>query len=133
MIFISSSFILSTQELLIFISCAVLLILGIGLFNLGADISMQPMGEQIGSSLIKNRKILLIALVVFVMGLLITIAEPDLTVLAEQVSNAIPSKLLVISVGVGVGLFLLLAIIKIKKRSDKFKLIYHYNDPPHAE
>ena len=53
---ISSSFILSTQELLIFISCAVLLILGIGLFNLGADISMQPMGEQIGSSLIKNRK-----------------------------------------------------------------------------
>ena len=115
---ISDSFILSTQELLIFIFCAVLLILGIGLFNLGADISMQPMGEQIGSSLVKNRKIFIIVLVAFVMGLLITIAEPDLTVLAEQVSNAIPSKLLVISVGIGVGLFLLLAIIKIILKKD---------------
>ena len=103
---------LESNELIAFIISSVLLILGISLFNLGADIAMQPMGEHIGSSLIKTNKIPLILFVCFIMGLLITIAEPDLTVLANQVKNAIEPLHLIISIGVAVGVFLVLGIIK---------------------
>ena len=57
---------LSSYELIVFIISALLLILGIGLFNLGADLSMQPMGEQVGSSLMKTRNLPLILIVCFV-------------------------------------------------------------------
>ena len=104
---------LSGKEVLIFLVCNVLLILGIGLFNLGSDLAMSPMGEHIGSSLIKSKKIPIIILVCFVMGLAITVAEPDLTVLANQVRDVINPTLLIVLVGVGVGAFLVIAIIKI--------------------
>ena len=104
---------LSSKEVVIFLVCNVLLILGIGLFNLGSDLAMSPMGEQIGASLIKSKKIPIIILVCFVMGLAITIAEPDLTVLANQVKDVINPTLLIVLVGVGVGAFLVIAIIKI--------------------
>ena len=103
----------SGYEIGVFAICSVLLILGIALFNLGADMAMQQMGEQIGSSLTKTKKIPLILGVCFVLGLLITIAEPDLTVLGNQVSAVINPTLLIVTIGVGVGLFLVLSIIKI--------------------
>ena len=73
-------------ELIIFTVGAVLLVLGIGLFNLGADLAMTPIGTQVGSGLSKQRKLGLLLAVCFVLGMLITIAEPDLQVLAKQVS-----------------------------------------------
>ena len=78
---------LTSYELIVFIISAIILIVGIGFFNLGADIAMQPMGEQVGSSLIKTKKLPLILGVCFILGLLITIAEPDLSVLANQVDR----------------------------------------------
>ena len=105
-VLIMSPFIgLQLNEILIFFVCSILLIIGIGFFNLGADIAMQPMGEQVGSSLMKTKKMPIIILVIFVMGLLITIAEPDLTVLANQVKDAITPITLIISIGIGVGLY----------------------------
>lgn len=104
---------LSTYELLVFILCSVLLIIGISLFNLGADLAMQPMGEKIGSALTKQNKILLILIVSFILGVLITIAEPDLSVLANQVKAIINQNVLLITIGVGVGFFLVISIIKI--------------------
>ena len=87
---------LTAYEVLVFSICAILLIIGMSLFNLGADLSMQPMGEQVGSALIKSKKIAIIVLVCFMMGLLITIAEPDLSVLGSQVSAVInPTTLIV--------------------------------------
>ena len=74
---------------------------------------MQPMGEQVGASLMKTRKIKIIAIVCFIMGVLITIAEPDLSVLAAQVSDVIDPIALMASIGIGVGLFLVLSILKI--------------------
>lgn len=117
---------LTLREILIFVGSAVFLILGIGLFNLGADLAMQPMGEQVGESLMKTKKIKIIVLVCFVMGLLITIAEPDLSVLASQVSAIIPSTALIVSIGVGVGLFLVLAIIKIITKKDLSMLLMFF-------
>ena len=118
---------LSLKETIVFIVSAVFLIIGIGLFNLGADLAMQPMGEQVGSSLMKTNKIKIVALVCFVMGVLITVAEPYLSVLASQVSAVISSTALIISIGVGVGLFLVLAIIKIILKKDlSMMLMFFY-------
>lgn len=103
----------SSKEIVVFIISAVLLIIGIGLFNLGADIAMTPMGEHVGSGLTKSKNIILLVSVCFMLGLLITIAEPDLTVLAHQVEQVMNSTLLIVSVGLGVGIFLVIGILKI--------------------
>lgn len=118
---------LTNMELIIFLASALLLIIGIGLFNLGADMAMQPMGEQVGASLMKTKKIKVIAIVCFVMGVLITIAEPDLSVLASQVSDVINQTVLIVSIGVGVGLFLVFAVLKIIFSKDlSFLLVFFY-------
>lgn len=118
---------LSVTETVAFSVCAVFLILGIGLFNLGADLAMTPMGEHVGSGLTKSRKIFVLIAVCFVMGVLITIAEPDLSVLAGQVSAIMNDTVLIISVGLGVGLFLVLAILKIVfKKSLSLLLMFFY-------
>ncbi|MBR4873222.1 MAG: DUF1538 domain-containing protein [Clostridia bacterium] len=103
----------SLKELAVFLVSALFLILGIGLFNLGADLAMTPMGEHVGAGLSKTKKLSLLLGVCFAMGLLITVAEPDLTVLAEQVKGVINGTVLILAVGVGVGLFLLLSVLKI--------------------
>ena len=100
-------------ETAVFVCSAALLIFGMALFNLGADIAMTPMGEQIGSGLSKSGKFKTLLLICFVMGVFITIAEPDLSVLASQVKGVIPSKALTIAIGMGVGIFLVLSILKI--------------------
>ena len=104
---------LSLTEVIVFCVCAVLLIIGIGLFNMGADIAMTPMGVQVGAGLSKSRKIGVLLGSCFVLGVLITVAEPDLSVLASQVAGVINPTLLIVCVGVGVGVFLLLSVLKI--------------------
>ena len=109
---------LSSVELVTFTVGAVLLILGIGLFNLGADLAMTPMGTHVGSGLSRQKKLSLLLTVCFVLGMLITIAEPDLQVLANQVSAVMNGTVLVYAVGIGVGSFLVVAILKIVFRKD---------------
>ena len=118
---------LSAVELITFTVGAVLLILGIGLFNLGADLAMTPMGAHVGSGLSRQKKLGLLLTVCFVLGMLITIAEPDLQVLAKQVSAVMNGTVLIYAVGVGVGAFLLVAILKIvfrKSLGDILMLFY---------
>ena len=100
------------REIVTFAVCAVFLILGISLFNLGADLAMTPMGEHVGTGLTKSKKLTILLSVCFILGVLVTIAEPDLTVLAKQISeNNI--WIIIIPVGIGVGLFLVIAVAKI--------------------
>ena len=103
----------SKAELITFSVSAVLLVLGIGLFNLGADLAMTPMGTHVGAGLSKQKKLSLLLIVCFVLGMLITIAEPDLQVLATQVSTVMNGTILIYAVGLGVGTFLIIAILKI--------------------
>ncbi|MBO7086449.1 MAG: DUF1538 domain-containing protein [Bacilli bacterium] len=118
---------LTTAEIITFVICSVVLIMGIGLFNLGADLAMTPMGEYVGSGLTKTKKPLIVLFVCFIMGVLITIAEPDLSVLADQLVGFINPTTLIFTIGIGVGLFLLLAIIKIIfKQSLSNMLIFFY-------
>jgi len=103
----------SAREIVSFSVSAVMLIVGIGLFNLGADLSMTPMGTTVGAGLSKQRKLWLLLGVAFAMGMLITVAEPDLQVLADQVSSVINGTVLIVAVGGGVGAFLMIAIARI--------------------
>ena len=104
---------LSATELITFTVGAVFLVLGIGLFSLGADLAMTPMGTHVGSGLSRQKKLSLLLSVCFVLGMLITIAEPDLQVLANQVSAVMNGTLLIYAVGLGVGAFLVVSILKI--------------------
>ena len=117
----------SSREMGVFLVSTVFLILGIGLFNLGADLAMMPMGDHVGAGLAKTGKITLLLAVCFSMGMLITVAEPDLSVLAGQVKDVINSTALILSIGVGVGLFLVLSVVKIiTKRSLSSMLMFFY-------
>lgn len=95
---------------------AILLILGMSLFLIGADTSMSELGQNIGATLSKSKKIWLMVLLSFAMGFVITFAEPDLMVLATQVKNFSTLSsvwLFILVVSLGVGMFLMLAILKL--------------------
>lgn len=102
----------SGRELTVFILCALALIVGMALFNLGADIAMTPMGEQIGSGLSKTGKFKTLLFICFIMGVFITVAEPDLSVLASQVKDVLDGTTLTLAIGLGVGIFLIVAVLR---------------------
>lgn len=97
--------------LMLFLTGAMLLIVGMGFFTLGADMSMMPMGEGIGAELTKSKKLSLVIGICFLIGIMITVAEPDLQVLATQVP-AIPDSVLILTVALGVGIFLVIAMLR---------------------
>ncbi len=106
--------------MVMFLFGALLLIFGMSIFTIGSTISMEPLGEGIGVQLSKSKGKVFPVIVCFVVGVLITVAEPDLTVLAEKVPS-IENLLLIILVALGVGLFLAVAFLKAKF---KLKLAY---------
>ncbi len=105
---------LDAGVLVMFLFGTLFLILGMSFFTVGSGISMEPLGDGIGKTLNKNNKILIPGFICFVLGFFITVSEPDLQVLAEQVPT-IPNAMLVICVGIGVGVFLSIALIRSKK------------------
>lgn len=100
------------STLVLFLSGAVLLIVGMGFFQLGAEIAMTPLGQGVGGKLVKCKNVWLMTLICFLMGAIITISEPDLQVLANQVA-AIPNKVLILTVAAGVGIFTVVALLRI--------------------
>lgn len=97
--------------LVLYLVGAVLLIIGMAFFSLGTDVSMTPMGEGIGAQLPRTKNLFAVIGITFIIGVLITIAEPDLQVLAEQVPS-IPNAVLIWTVAIGVGLFFVLAMLR---------------------
>lgn len=117
---------ISPKELGVFGIAAVLLIVGIGFFNVGADMAMTPMGQHVGEGLTQSRRLGVLLIVSFLMGVVITIAEPDLAVLAGQVKAVISPTALLLSVGLGVGLFLLLGVLKIIFHADLTSILLFF-------
>ncbi len=117
----------SSTELITFTIGAVLLVVGLGLFSLGADMAMTPMGSHVGSGLSRQKKLSLLLIVCFIMGLLITVAEPDLVVLAKQVGAVMNGTVLIYAVGIGVGLFLMMAILRVvfKKQLSLMLMLFY--------
>ena len=98
--------------LLSFLMGALMVVVGMGLFTLGTEISMSFIGTHIGSTLTKSRNSVLILAASFILGVAITVAEPDLQVLAETVPH-IDNTVLLITVGLGVGFFLAVSMLRI--------------------
>ena len=104
----------SAGYMVLFLFGAVFLVFGMSLFTLGAEMSMQPLGTQIGSSMAKSGKVWLIAFIAFIIGIAITVSEPDLQILAGQIYDDAGQKmLLILTVSIGVGLFLIIAVLRI--------------------
>lgn len=97
--------------LFIFLISSILLIFGTSLFTFGTELSMDVIGEKIGNKLVKTKNIFLILLVSFIIGTVITIAEPDLKVLADQLVS-IPNLIMILTISVGVGISLLLSSVR---------------------
>ena len=102
---------ISPSILLCFLMGAVMLVIGMMFFTQGAEMAMSPMGERVGTAMTKSKKLWLIVVISFVLGVIITISEPDLQVLAQQVPS-VPNHVLILSVAVGVGVFLAVAMLR---------------------
>ena len=100
------------NAMMAFLLGGVLLIGGMGLFTLGSEMSMIPLGQAVGSEITRSRKLWIIAGIGFLIGMIITVAEPDLQVLANQVPS-IANNIIIWSVAVGVGVFLVIALLRI--------------------
>ena len=100
-------------SVVMFLTGALMLIVGMGFFQLGAEMAMTPLGEGVGVQISKMKKLLTVLLTGFLMGVIITVSEPDLQVLAGQVPS-VPNMVLIMTVAVGVGLFLALTIVRIR-------------------
>ena len=94
-----------------FLIGSVLLILGMMFFTLGADLSMTTIGERVGTAMTRSRKLQIVLPLSFFLGFIITISEPDLQVLAEQVPS-VPNSVLILVIACGVGLFLVVALLR---------------------
>ncbi len=97
--------------LVCFLMGAFLLIVGMLLFNVGVELSMTPIGERVGSIMTKSKNLFVMIFVSFIMGFAITISEPDLQVLAQQVPS-VPNLTLILAVALGVAVFLVVAILR---------------------
>lgn len=100
-----------TELLMTFAVGVLMLIVGMGMFTLGTDLSMTPVGGHIGSAVTRSRKPWFIVLICFLVGAIVTIAEPDLQVLASQVPS-VPDTVIILAVAGGVGLFLVMAALR---------------------
>lgn len=114
---INNSFLIS------FLLSSFLLIIGSTLFTYGVDLSMVIIGNKIGKDLVKSKKLWIILIVSFIIGTVVTIAEPDLLVLCEQFTS-IPSILLILTISIGVGLCLLLASLRTLFGWDLNKILF---------
>jgi len=103
---------ISPSILMAFIIGAVLLVVGMTFFSLGAELAMTPMGERVGTSITKTKKLWIMIVLGFILGFIVTISEPDLQVLANQVPS-ISNSVLIIAVALGVGIFLSIALLRI--------------------
>ena len=106
---------ISTEILMEFLIGAVMLIVGMLFFSIGAEMAMTRMGERVGTIMTKTKKLYAIILISFLLGFVITISEPDLQVLAQQVAS-IPNLVLILAVAAGVGLFLVFALLRMLLR-----------------
>ncbi|MDR3310366.1 MAG: DUF1538 domain-containing protein [Oscillospiraceae bacterium] len=105
----------SSGTMLLFLIGAVLLVVGMGLFTLGAETALLPLGADVGAKMTASRRLLIVAATSFATGSIITAAEPDLRVLAGLVPG-VPQLTLVITVAAGVGLFLIVAALRVVLR-----------------
>ncbi|HHT44200.1 MAG TPA: DUF1538 domain-containing protein [Fastidiosipila sp.] len=119
---------LTNAELIRFLIGAAFLIFGLALFLLGVDLGATPIGKASGYILVRTNKLGIVLAGGFILGLLITVAEPDLAILADQIALITRGVLgrwqVIIFVSVGVGLLVMFAFLRIIKRLSLRLIIY---------
>ena len=98
--------------MLSFLIGAFMVIVGMAMFTIGADVSMIQIGAHIGGALTRSRRLRLIVLLSFLLGMMITVSEPDLQILAKNVPS-IDGTVLIVTVAAGVGIFLVISMLRI--------------------
>ena len=114
---------ITSSILLCFLVGAVIVMAGMMFFTLGAEMSMTPMGEKVGARMTQSKNILLIVVLSFLLGVVITISEPDLQVLATQVPS-VPNMTLILAVAVGVGIFLVIALLRMIGQFGNMEVVF---------
>ena len=114
---------ITSSILLCFLVGAVMVMAGMMFFTLGAEMSMTPMGEKVGARMTQSKNILLIVVLSFLLGVVITISEPDLQVLATQVPS-VPNMPLILAVAVGVGIFLVIALLRMIGQFGNMEVVF---------
>ena len=106
-----------TDMLIRFIIGSVMVVIGLGIFLFGADIGVTSIGNLMGEEIARSNKAYVVAILGFILGFFITIAEPDLQILANEVSSAsggsIPAPLILVVVSIGVGLMVAIGLFRI--------------------
>ncbi len=105
------SFQLSNNDVFAFLIAAGMIVIGMTMFNVGTESSMTEIGQIIGGSLVKKKNFFFVIAMTFILGVLVTIAEPDLSVLSSQIG--INPQIIIWTIGVGVGVFLVIGVVRI--------------------
>jgi len=108
---------IESDILIRFLIGSLLVILGLGIFLFGADIGITPIGSLMGETVARSNRISIVVVLGFLLGFLITVAEPDLQILANQVRDAsggkISSSSILIVVSIGVGAMVAIGLLRI--------------------
>lgn len=115
-----------TDILVRFLVCSILLLIGLAIFLWGVDLSMDPIGEYMSTEVATSRSPIKVAVLSFLLGFLITVAEPDLLILGNQIEDAsggtLPASLIVGVVSVGVGVMISLAVFRLLKSNPPYNV-----------
>lgn len=118
---------INTPTIIRFLIGAVLIIIGLTIFLVGVDTGITPIGNTMGSTMVKTNKIWMVAIAGIVLGFIISIAEPDLHILAGQIdyvtSGLISKFSIVIIVSVGIAIMLSIGLIRIVLNYPLYKLL----------
>ena len=116
---------ITTNELITFLISLIALIFGMALFSLGSDVAMSKVGHYIGASVTKKQSIIFMAVIAFLLGMMITLAEPDLTVLGDLLNKYVNAWILKVTIGVGVGIFsfMLLFLVLLVYLKEKVEML----------
>ncbi len=118
---------IETTFLIRFLIGALFIIVGLSVFLFGIDIGVTPMGDHVGKLLTKPNKLMYVILGGFLFGFIISVAEPDLHILANQVdmvtAGAIPKMAIVIIVSLGIAVMLAFGLVRIVYRFPLYILL----------
>ena len=109
--FFEEKYYIADHDIYAFLIAVVMIVFGTMLFSVGTEQSMTDIGKYIGSSVVKKKNIFFLIIMTFALGVLVTIAEPDLAVLSGQIGVA--EEIIVGAVGVGVGVFLVIGVLRV--------------------
>lgn len=110
-----------------FVMGAFLIIIGLSIFLFGVDLGITPIGQSMGAAIAKSNKLWIVVIAGLLLGFFISIAEPDLHILAGQVdlvtAGLISKAAIVIVVSIGIGVLLSTGLVRIVYNFPLYKLL----------